>query len=109
MPTLVGPTAGRIWARNGLNLSSQHRRFWNAVPVHSCAASHWITIIFPLFDAGDMLRLTLLVSHCGGVAHLAHSVENSLRRKVDVHRQTDTERLSSYLFVIAMALRIGGV
>ena len=109
MPALVGPTAGRIWARNGLTLvPSAGVSLWNAVPVHSCAASHWITIIFPLFDAGDMLRITLLISS-SVVLLIWRTVEKSLRHKMDVHTQTDTERQSSYLFVIAMALRIGGV
>ena len=45
----------------------------------------------------------------GCVAHLAHSVEKSLRHNIDVHRQTDTERQSRYLFHIALALLSGRV
>jgi hypothetical protein len=45
----------------------------------------------------------------GCVAHLAHSAEKSLRHNIDVHRPTDTERLSRYLFHIALALLSGRV
>jgi len=63
---------------------SQRRPIWNG---RACAfVRSKITIIFSPFDVGDMLRIIQLISSAGCVAHLAHSVEKSLRHKMDAAR-----------------------
>ena len=73
-------------------------RFWNA---RACAFVRSKSLDYHhilVFDAGDMLRITLLISSAVVLLDLAHSVEKSLRHKMDAHELTDTQRLSRYLF-----------